>query len=89
MVEERLCPPVIDGKGPAVPWWDLVFSLRLFSLRLEKLMKPFPLPPSKYNRAGMGMKRLLNWGTAFSIEAVRVFSTKTPSYSVSVLLSRT
>ena len=46
MVEERLCLPMINGEGSAVPWWDWVCSLRLFSLRLEKLMKPFPTPQS-------------------------------------------
>lgn len=54
MVEERLCLPVINGEGPVVPWWDRVFSLRLFSLRLEKLMKPFPTPHPHLNPAEQG-----------------------------------
>lgn len=56
--------------GLAVTWQGPGFSLKLFSLGLEKLMKPFP-PQSKASRAGMGMKRPLNWGTGSSLESVR------------------
>lgn len=51
MAEERLCLPVMDGgrmqpylcpvSGLAVPCRGPMFSLRLFSLGLEKLMKAF------------------------------------------------
>lgn len=55
----------------AVTWQGSGFSLKLFSLGLEKLMKPFFSPQSKASRAGMGMKRPLTWGTGSSIESVR------------------
>ena len=75
--EGRTEPDVCSASGCPVSdlalttWQGPGLSLKLFSLGLEKLMKSFFLPQSKASRAGMGMKRLLNWGTVSSIEPVR------------------
>lgn len=62
-----------------------------FQPPLRKADESFFSSQSNLSRAGMGMKRLLNWGTAFSIESVRFFRMRQRLHPIQpfVLLPRT